>query len=113
MYKAPRFPIKFTSLYPCRTVLFRASGPPAAQAAVSIHGLKTQTHYVSFNEYLRTPPVTFSHGQGGRITDIHGQDLSRCLSGIAVNTLGHNHPVLVKAIAEQAVACCVSNLWHP
>ena len=40
-------------------------------------------------------PVTFSHGQGSRITDIHGKIYLDALSGIAVNTLGHNQPVLV------------------
>lgn len=63
------------------------------------------------NTYARLP-VTFSHGQGSRITDIHGKTYLDALSGIAVNTLGHNHPVLVKAIAEQAGRMLhVSNLY--
>ena len=63
------------------------------------------------NTYARLP-VTFSHGQGSRITDIHGKTYLDALSGIAVNTLGHNHPVLVKAIAEQAgLMLHVSNLY--
>ncbi|HNN09164.1 MAG TPA: aspartate aminotransferase family protein [Azospira sp.] len=63
------------------------------------------------NTYARLP-VTFSHGQGSRITDIHGKTYLDALSGIAVNTLGHNHPVLVKAIADQAGRMLhVSNLY--
>jgi acetylornithine aminotransferase len=63
------------------------------------------------NTYARLP-VTFSHGEGSRITDIHGKTYLDALSGIAVNTLGHNHPVLVKAIAEQAGRMLhVSNLY--
>jgi acetylornithine aminotransferase len=57
-------------------------------------------------------PVTFSHGDGCRITDVAGKVYLDALSGIAVNTLGHNHPVLVKAIAEQAGRMLhVSNLY--
>ncbi len=63
------------------------------------------------NTYARLP-VTFSHGEGCRITDINGKTYLDALSGIAVNTLGHNHPVLVKAIAEQAGRMLhVSNLY--
>lgn len=63
------------------------------------------------NTYARLP-VTFSHGEGSRITDIHGKTYLDALSGIAVNTLGHNHSVLVKAIAEQAGRMLhVSNLY--
>ena len=53
------------------------------------------------NTYARLP-VTFSHGQGSRIVDIEGKEYLDALSGIAVSTLGHAHPKLVKAIAEQA-----------
>ena len=52
------------------------------------------------NTYARLP-VAFSHGNGSRLTDTNGKAYLDGLSGIAVNTLGHNHPVLVKAIAEQ------------
>ena len=63
------------------------------------------------NTYARLP-VTFSHGEGSRLTDTHGKNYLDALSGIAVNTLGHNHPVLVKAIAEQAGRMLhVSNLY--
>ncbi len=63
------------------------------------------------NTYARLP-VTFSHGDGSRITDIYGKTYLDALSGIAVNTLGHNHSVLVKAIAEQAGRMLhVSNLY--
>jgi acetylornithine aminotransferase len=63
------------------------------------------------NTYARLP-VTFSHGEGNRLTDIHGKTYLDGLSGIAVNTLGHNHPGLVKAISEQAGRMLhVSNLY--
>lgn len=53
------------------------------------------------NTYARLP-VTFSHGQGSRITDSEGKEYLDALSGIAVSTLGHAHPKLVAAIAAQA-----------
>ncbi|MBU3695967.1 aspartate aminotransferase family protein [Dechloromonas sp.] len=53
------------------------------------------------NTYARLQ-VAFSHGRGSRITDTEGREYLDALSGIAVNTLGHAHPRLVSAIAEQA-----------
>ena len=53
------------------------------------------------NTYARLP-VAFTHGDGSWITDSEGKRYLDALSGIAVNTLGHNHPELVAAIAAQA-----------
>ncbi len=53
------------------------------------------------NTYSRLP-VAFSHGEGSWITDTEGRVYLDALSGIAVSTLGHNHPALVAAIAAQA-----------
>jgi acetylornithine/N-succinyldiaminopimelate aminotransferase len=53
------------------------------------------------NTYARLP-VAFSHGDGCRLTDTDGKCYLDSLAGIAVSTLGHNHPVLVAAIATQA-----------
>ncbi|MFB0936189.1 MAG: aspartate aminotransferase family protein [Propionivibrio sp.] len=53
------------------------------------------------NTYVRLP-VAFSHGSGSRVTDTEGKTYLDGLSGIAVSTLGHNHPALVAAIAAQA-----------
>ena len=47
-------------------------------------------------------PVAFSHGRGSRVVDVDGKEYLDGLSGIAVNTLGHAHPDLVAAIADQA-----------
>ena len=47
-------------------------------------------------------PVFFSHGQGVWLWDEAGRKYLDGLGGIAVNTLGHNHPRLVAAIADQA-----------
>ncbi|MDE2584748.1 MAG: aspartate aminotransferase family protein [Betaproteobacteria bacterium] len=64
------------------------------------------------NTYARLP-VAFSHGEGSRIVDTEGKRYLDALSGIAVNTLGHNHPKLVSAIADQATKVLhTSNLYR-
>lgn len=64
------------------------------------------------NTYARLP-VAFTHGEGAWLFDDTGKRYLDALSGIAVSTLGHNHPRLVRAIAEQA-ACVLhtSNLYR-
>ena len=47
-------------------------------------------------------PVAFERGDGAWLYDFDGRRYLDLLSGIAVNTLGHNHPRLVAAIADQA-----------
>ncbi|MCX7155172.1 MAG: aspartate aminotransferase family protein [Rhodocyclales bacterium] len=64
------------------------------------------------NTYGRLP-VAFSHGQGCRLFDEQGKSYLDALAGIAVNTLGHNHPRLVKALNEQVGRLIhVSNLYR-
>ena len=64
------------------------------------------------NTYGRLP-VAFSHGQGCRLFDEQGKSYLDALAGIAVNTLGHNHPRLVKALSEQVGRLIhVSNLYR-
>lgn len=46
-------------------------------------------------------PVALSHGQGSWVWDTNGRRLLDGLAGIAVNTLGHNHPRLVAALQDQ------------
>lgn len=64
------------------------------------------------NTYARLP-VAFTHGEGVWLFDETGKRYLDALSGIAVSTLGHNHPRLVRAIAQQA-ACVLhtSNLYR-
>jgi len=52
------------------------------------------------NTYGRVP-IALSHGQGCRVWDINGKQYLDALAGIAVNTLGHNHPKLVPALQDQ------------
>src|SRR6187455_54987 len=52
------------------------------------------------NTYARQP-VAFARGQGVWLWDEAGKKYLDALAGIAVNTLGHNHPRLVRALSEQ------------
>ena len=47
-------------------------------------------------------PLALSHGSGCKVWDTEGREYLDALAGIAVNTLGHAHPRLVAAIADQA-----------
>ena len=64
------------------------------------------------NTYARLP-VALSHGQGCRVWDVNGKAYLDGLGGIAVNTLGHNHPQLVPALQDQiAKIIHSSNYYH-
>lgn len=58
-------------------------------------------------------PMVISHGEGAYVTDTDGNRYLDFFAGIAVNALGHAHPNLVKAVADQAakVIHC-SNLYY-
>jgi len=64
------------------------------------------------NTYGRLP-IALSHGQGCRVWDVNGKSYLDALGGIAVNTLGHNHPRLVPALQEQIGKLIhTSNYYH-
>ncbi len=67
---------------------------------------------VLMNTYSRFP-LTLTEGSGVYAKDDHGNEYLDFLAGIAVNALGHAHPSLTTAIAEQAgkMLHC-SNLYH-
>ncbi|MDP4013502.1 MAG: acetylornithine transaminase [Candidatus Nanopelagicales bacterium] len=54
-----------------------------------------------------TPPLALTHGQGCRVWDVDGNEYSDLIAGIAVSTLGHNHPAIVEAVTRQ-----VSRIAH-
>ena len=51
---------------------------------------------------VQTCALPIYHGEGVKVTDIDGKEYLDMFAGIAVNTLGHNHPALVEAIQAQA-----------
>lgn len=66
----------------------------------------------TMNTYGRVP-IALSHGQGSRVWDVNGKAYLDALAGIAVNTLGHNHPKLVPALQDQLARIIhSSNYYH-
>ena len=58
------------------------------------------------------PAVTFVRGEGSRLYDDTGKPYLDFLSGLAVTSLGHAHPAVAEALAEQAWTLVhVSNLY--
>jgi len=60
-------------------------------------------------------PVVFVRGAGTRLEDIDGKVYLDFISGIGVSVLGHAHPALTAAVADQTAALIhTSNLYyHP
>ncbi len=64
------------------------------------------------NTYARVP-IALARGQGVRVWDVNGKQYLDALAGIAVNTLGHNHPKLVPALQDQVTKLIhTSNYYH-
>lgn len=59
------------------------------------------------NTYARLP-IAMDHGQGCYVWDVNGKRYLDGLGGIAVNTLGHNHPKSVPALQDQ-----IGKIIHP
>ncbi len=51
--------------------------------------------------------ISFKYGKGSYLFSTDGKKYLDMLSGIAVNSLGHSHPKLVKTIRDQS-----KKLWH-
>jgi acetylornithine/N-succinyldiaminopimelate aminotransferase len=61
----------------------------------------------------RQPPIVLTRGEGSRVWDAAGKQYFDLFAGIAVSTLGHGHPRLTHAIAEQAKRLIhVSNYFY-
>jgi acetylornithine/N-succinyldiaminopimelate aminotransferase len=62
--------------------------------------------------YARTP-IALVRGKGTKVWDADGKEYLDFLAGIAVNSLGHCHPAIVRAIRQQSQKLLhVSNLYH-
>ena len=58
-------------------------------------------------------PIALVRGKGVRVWDADGKEYLDFLAGIAVNSLGHCHPAVVRAIQQQSRKLLhVSNLYH-
>lgn len=66
----------------------------------------------TMNTYGRLP-IALSRGDGVYLWDVNGKRYLDALAGIAVNTLGHNHPKLVPALQDQVARIIhSSNYYH-
>jgi predicted acetylornithine/succinylornithine family transaminase len=72
-----------------------------------------ESRYV-LQTYKRNP-ITLVRGRGVRLYDVDGHEYLDLLSGIGVAALGHGHPGLARAVADQAQTLIhTSNLfYHP
>jgi len=62
--------------------------------------------------YARAP-IALVKGKGVKVWDADGKEYLDFLAGIAVNSLGHCHPAIVRAIRRQSQNLIhVSNLYH-
>src|SRR5437870_11725996 len=52
--------------------------------------------------YTRGYPLVIERGSGATVEDVDGNVFLDCAAGIAVNSTGHSHPAVVKAITDQA-----------
>jgi len=52
--------------------------------------------------YTRGYPLVIDHALGSTVEDVDGNVFLDCAAGIAVNSTGHSHPEVVKAVADQA-----------
>jgi len=65
-----------------------------------------------FQNYGRQP-VVLDHGQGTRVWDVDGNEYLDFVGGLAVNVLGHAHPVVAEVLAKQAKTLIhTSNLFY-
>ncbi|MFY9176684.1 MAG: acetylornithine transaminase [Caldicoprobacterales bacterium] len=66
-----------------------------------------------FNTFGSRLPVSFEYGEGCTLYDSQGKKYTDFVAGIAVNTLGYNHPALVEAITSQSEKLLhCSNLFY-
>ncbi len=65
-----------------------------------------------FQNYGRQP-VVIERGEGTRVWDTEGKEYLDFVGGLAVNVLGHAHPVVAEAVAQQAAQLIhTSNLYY-
>ncbi len=71
-----------------------------------------EEHRYLFQNYGRQP-VVVERGEGTRVWDVDGNEYLDFVGGVAVNALGHAHPIIAGAIADQARTLMhVSNLFY-
>jgi acetylornithine/N-succinyldiaminopimelate aminotransferase len=65
-----------------------------------------------FQNYGRQP-IVIERGEGTRVWDVSGREYLDFVGGLAVNALGHSHPVVAEAVARQSSQLIhTSNLYY-
>ena len=84
-----------------------AQGRPVPHIVTEIPGPRARAH-VTYDETWTSPslprayPIVPVRGEGLTVEDIDGNLFLDFAAGIAVNSTGHGHPAVVRAIADQA-----------
>ena len=87
------------------------AGPSDAAVRVGRPGPGAVDRSALMHNYAE-PAVTFVRGEGSTLYDTEGRPYLDFLSGLAVTSLGHAHPVVAEAVATQARTLShVSNLF--
>src|SRR5215469_5873268 len=78
---------------------------------------RSSAEWIEFERHAyfagRRAPVVLERGQGCRVWDLDGKEYLDLIAGIAVDCLGHAHPVITQALTEQANKLIqVSNLFY-
>ncbi len=74
----------------------------------NLYQIDKENYLPTFKRY----PLAFIKGKGSRLWDADGKEYIDMLAGIAVNSVGHCHPDVVKAIQDQAAELIhVSNFF--
>lgn len=93
------------------TALAHTGGSEAGQAAASGSALLDR-YQGSLTGVFGTPQAVLVRGSGARVWDVEGNEYLDLLGGIAVNALGHAHPLITSVISsQQATLGHISNLF--
>jgi acetylornithine/N-succinyldiaminopimelate aminotransferase len=81
-------------------------------ASSALDSLRDRADRVLMHTYTRQP-LSIQSGHGAWVRDAEGRELLDLVGGIGVNVLGHSHPAVATALADQAANLIhTSNLYY-
>lgn len=79
---------------------------------MELNEIISREHEVVMPTYSRFN-LALDHGEGALLYDVNGKEYIDLTSGIGVNSLGHNHPILTKNLENQIhKVLSTSNLYY-